>query len=183
MLYYPWGSPCPCGYTTCTPCAPFRKVHKVCMWCTHLGNDCPKEKTTSSQCFCDYVASLALPTTWPPETFHKRVQFINPSINMFTVLGGNWDPADKICFIHAKHSLRKSRDVFRLLTLVSRLAPAAMSSKTLGASPSDDASSSRMSTGAKSAAMFEKRVNETVDSRVFLREAVLKQKADGFVDI
>ncbi len=83
---------------------------------------------------------------------------------MFTVLGGNWDPADKICFLHAKHSLRKSRDVFRLLTLVSRLAPAAMSSKTLGASPSDDASSSRMSTGAKSAAMFEKRVNETVDS-------------------
>ena len=56
------------------------------------------------------------------------------------------------------------RSIRGLLTFVSRLAPAAMSSMTLGASPSDDASSSRMSTGAKPAAVFEKRVYGTVDS-------------------
>ncbi len=40
---------------------------------------------------------------------------VNQSINVFNVLGGNWDPrssvqwihTDKICFLHAKHSLRK----------------------------------------------------------------------------
>ena len=56
------------------------------------------------------------------------------------------------------------RSIRGLLTFVSRLAPAAMSSMTLGASPSDDARSSRMSTGAKPAAVFKKRVYGTVDS-------------------
>ncbi len=47
---------------------------------------------------------------------------INQSINIFNVLGGNWDPTDKKfssvnsyrqdCFLHAKHSLRKPPHAF-----------------------------------------------------------------------
>jgi len=54
----------------------------------------------------------------------EQASIINQSINIFNVLGGNWDPTDKnkkfssvnsysqICFLHAKHSLRKPPDAF-----------------------------------------------------------------------
>ena len=54
---------------------------------------------------------------------------INQSINVFGVLDGNWDPTDtkfssensyrQICFLHAKHSLRKPPHAFGSHNVVS----------------------------------------------------------------
>jgi hypothetical protein len=54
---------------------------------------------------------------------------------------------EKVNHGHLRHFIRI------LLTFVSRFAPAAISSMTFGASPSDDARSSRISTGARPAAI------------------------------